>query len=109
MNLNITPILQAVIDLLAAIVLCCVIPWIRAKTTSAQQQNADKVIKVLVQAAEQMFGGGHGAEKLEFVRNRLAEYGYNVDAEEIESAVWEYINNLPTLYVEPEKVETVNE
>lgn len=88
-NIDLTPFFQALIGLLAAVITCFVIPWIHARTTEAQQRNLRAVVRVLVYAAEQMFGGGAGEQKLNFVREQLQERGYDVDLEAIEAAVRE--------------------
>lgn len=88
-NIDLTPFFQALIGLLAAAITCFVIPWIHARTTEAQQKNLKAVVRVLVYAAEQMFGGGAGEQKLNFVREQLQERGYDVDLEAIEAAVRE--------------------
>ena len=91
--IDLTPIINAIIALLGAIITVKVIPWIKAKTTNEQQATLKAVVKTLVFAAEQMYGAGHGSEKLEFVCERLRLSGYDVDKVEIEAAVGEYINN----------------
>ena len=93
MNINLTPIIQAFIALLAALITYRLIPWIRQRTTEAQQGAMRAAVKVLVFAAEQLYGAGHGAEKLQYVRDRLRENGFDVDVDEIEAAVGEYINS----------------
>lgn len=95
MNINLTPIIQAVIALLAALITYKLIPWIKARTTEAQQANMTAVIKMLVFAAEQIYGANSGAEKLQYVKERLAERGYDIDLPAIESAVAQYINFVP--------------
>lgn len=104
--IDLTPIFQAIIALLAALVTYKLIPWIRSKTDEKQQENLSAVAKVAVYAAEQLFGAGQGAQKLEYAQAVLREAGYDVDTDllraEIESAVY----NLPLWYtggVEPEE------
>lgn len=46
MNIDLTPIIQAIISLIAAIITVRLIPWIRAKTTAAQQDNIRMVVRV---------------------------------------------------------------
>ena len=92
-NINLTPIIQALLALLAALITYRLIPWIKERTTEAQQGNIRAAVKVLVFAAEQLYGAGTGAEKLKYVRDRLREQGYDVDTDEIEAAVAEYINH----------------
>ena len=93
MNINLTPIIQAIIALLAALVTYRLVPWIKARTTAAQQENMRALYKVLVFAAEQLYGAGNGHEKLEYVKDWLEEHGYDVNVAEIEAAVGEYINH----------------
>lgn len=91
MNIDLTPIIQAVIALIAAIITAKVIPWIKAKTTNEQQQFISATIKTLVFAAEQIYGSGFGAEKMEYVMMALKTRGFNVDKEEVEAAVKEHL------------------
>ena len=91
-NINLTPIIQAFLALLAALITYRLIPWIHERTTAAQQGNLRAAVKVLVFAAEQLYGAGNGKEKLHYVRERLLEQGYEVDVNEIEGAVAEYLN-----------------
>jgi len=90
--INLTPIFQAVIALLAALITYRLIPWIKARTTNEQQMMIKAVIRTLVFAAEQMYGAGHGADKLEWVKNQLAAAGFDVDIADIESTVYEELN-----------------
>lgn len=99
--IDLTPIINAIIALIAAIISVKVIPWIKAKTTNEQQATLKAVVKTLVFAAEQTWGAGHGNEKLDFVIEQLRIKGYTVDRLEIEAAVGEYINNIsPTVIVD---------
>lgn len=91
-NIDLTPIVEAMIALLAALISCRLLPWIKANTTQTQQENLRALVKVLVFAAEQIYGAGHGSEKLQYVQKWLAEHGYNVDVAEIEAAVGRYLN-----------------
>lgn len=93
MNINLTPIIQAILALLAALVTYRLIPWIKERTTAEQQNNIRAAVKVFVFAAEQLYGAGKGKEKMEYVRDRLRENGFDVDIDEIEAAVGEYINH----------------
>ena len=87
--IDLTAILQALIGLVAALVTAYVIPWIKAKTTTEQRAMLLGVTRTLVYAAEQLYGPGAGAEKLEYVRARLVARGFDIDAAAIEAAVRE--------------------
>lgn len=95
--INLTPIFEAVIALLAALITYKLIPWIKSKTTATQQANLRAAVKMLVFAAEQLYGANKGAEKLRYVKDKLAEKGYSVDADAIEAAVAQYLNYVPEL------------
>lgn len=86
-RIDLTPILQAVIALLAALVTYKVIPWIKARTNAAQFALLGAVVKTAVAAAEQVYGAGGGTDKMAYVKEYLAGLGYDVDVETIEAAV----------------------
>ena len=96
MNINLTPIIEALIGLFAALITYRLIPWIKAKTSNEQQMYIKTLIRTAVYAAEQIYNsGGQGKKKMEYVRNWLMGKGYDVDTAEIEAIVSEYINNSP--------------
>lgn len=94
MNINLTPIIQAIIGLLAAIITYKLIPWIKARTTESQQKQIKAVIRIAVFAAEQIIGAGNGKAKLDYAQKWLADHGYDVSIEEIEATVYEELNIL---------------
>lgn len=94
---NITPIIEAVFALIAAIVTAIIVPYIKSRTTAQQQTQIAEWVRIAVTAAEQLYkGSGRGAEKKAYVLDWLHEHGVTVDESKldamIESAVYE-INN----------------
>lgn len=87
--IDLTPILQAVIALAAALITAFVIPWIKSKTTLEQRNLLLSVITSLVYAAEQIYGAGHGDAKLAYVVEQLKKRGLTVDIAAIEAIVKE--------------------
>ena len=92
--MNITPIIEAVITLIIAIVTAFFIPFIKSKTTVAQQNALMAMVRIAVAAAEQLYkGSGLGKQKKEFVVDWLDMHGFTVDFGKldimIESAVYE--------------------
>lgn len=85
--IDLTPIFQAVLALLAALITYKLVPWIKARTTDQQQQNLVAAAKIAVYAAEQIFGSGHGEEKLQYAIDALKRAGYNVDTQLVREAV----------------------
>ena len=94
MTIDLTPIIQALIGLLATIITVKVIPWIKAKTTNEQQAIIRATVRTLVFAAEQLFGAGNGEAKLEFVMEQLRLKGISADRNEVEAVVKEFLNTI---------------
>ena len=86
-KIDLTPIFQAVIALLAAIITRKLIPWIKSKTTEKDQANLSAVARIAVYAAEQIYGAGHGDEKLDYAVEKLREWGFDLDAGLLKAAV----------------------
>jgi len=101
--IDITPILEALIGLVAAIITVKVIPWIKAKTTNEQQTLMRATIRTLVFAAEQLYGAGKGEEKLNYVVDQLLAQGIVVNRAEIEAAVQEHLNKNREIQAETPK------
>ena len=89
--IDLTPIFQAVLGVLAALITQKLVPWIQARTTAQQQEMLRAAVSVAVYAAEQLYGAGAGKEKLMYVKGQLAKKGYKIDIDEIEAAVRELI------------------
>ena len=89
--IDLTPIFEAILALLAALVTYKLIPWIKARTTAEQQALLSATVKTLVYAAEQLYGAGKGQEKLAYVEEQLLARGFTVDNAAIEAMVREMI------------------
>ena len=87
--IDLTPLFQALIGILATLITHKLIPWIQARTTAQHQEMLRAAVSVAVYAAEQLYGAGAGKEKLMYVKGQLAKKGYKVDIDEIEAAVRE--------------------
>lgn len=105
-GIDLTPIFQALIALLASIITIKVIPWIKARTTAQQQEMLRATVSVAVYAAEQLYGTGKGHEKLMYVKGQLARKGYHVDIDEIEAAVQDLSMNQGKISI-PEKPKNI--
>lgn len=83
-NIDLTPIFQALIILVAALITRYVVPWIKAKTTLDQRREIRDLVSILVFAAEKLYtGSGRGEEKLAWVQARLDAHGYKLDTDEL--------------------------
>lgn len=105
MNIDLTPIFQAIIALLAALVTYKLVPWIKARTTESQQALLSATVRTLVYAAEQLYGAGQGTKKLDYVIAELEQRGFTADRAEIEAAVAEQLN-MVTITTEETEEET---
>lgn len=87
-TIDLTPICEAIIALLAAVITMYLIPWIKSKTNEQQQAYIHAAVKVAVYAAEKLYGAGNGALKLAYAQ-RILEDNYNIklDAHKISAAV----------------------
>ena len=96
--IDITPIMEAIITLVFLCITTFLIPYIKSKTTSAQQEQIQAWVNIAVMAAEQLIqGSGKGTEKKEYVIKWLNEHNITFDAEKldamIEAAVYKLTNN----------------
>lgn len=96
--IDITPIMEAIITLVFLCITTFLIPYIKSKTTSAQQEQIQAWVNIAVMAAEQLIqGSGKGTEKKEYVIKWLNKYNITFDAEKldamIEAAVYKLTNN----------------
>ncbi len=85
MNELIISLLSAILAALGGWVVKNLIPYIKSKTTLAQQEKINGWVKTAVTAAEQMKREpGSGDEKFAFVRDFLLKMGVDLSEDEIE-------------------------
>lgn len=85
---DITPIVEALFALLAAVVAYILIPYIKSKTTVEQQQTINGWVRIAVAAAEQIYDGeGRGAEKKQYVIGFLADKGFKLDEGSVDAMI----------------------
>lgn len=86
--IDITPIINAVIALIGALIGAFLIPWIRSKTTAEQRSDLLAWVKIAVAAAEQIYiGVGRGEEKKQYVLDFLEAKGMTIDEESVDAAI----------------------
>lgn len=85
---DITPIVEAVLALIAVLITTVVIPYVKARTSSQQQQEINEWVKIAVAAAEQIYTGqGRGVEKKKFVLDWLEDHDVKVDMDRIDAMI----------------------
>jgi len=87
--IDLTPLFQVLIGLLATLITTKAVPWFNARTNAQQQQNAAAMVRTFVFAAEQMYKTQSGDFKRKYVEDQLRRAGFTVDRNEIEAAVRE--------------------
>lgn len=86
-TIDLTQIILAAITLIGAIIARYLIPWIKGKLNDQQSEMLNGMIRVAVFAAEQIFNSSEGKAKKEYVKNLLAENGWNVDLALVDAAI----------------------
>ena len=93
--MNITPVVNAVIALVAAVITAFVIPWIKSKTTAAQREEINAWVKTAVTAAEQIFTEpGMGKAKKAYVLKFLEEKNLKIDEESVNLMIESAVKNM---------------
>jgi F0F1-type ATP synthase membrane subunit a len=99
MQVEITAIIEAVAVLVAAVVTVVVVPYIKSKTTTGQQERINAWVRVAVAAAEQIYNSaGQGEKKKSYVLAFLKSHGITLDEQRvnvlIEAAVYALNNGI---------------
>lgn len=84
---NLTPVIEAVIALIAALISAFVIPWIKRNTTAQDRDDFLRWVEIAVAAAEQLFVSTQGKEKKKYVIAFLEEKGYTWSESELNAAI----------------------
>ena len=98
-TIDITPVLQAVITLIAVIISAFIIPWIKSKVSVSQWTDLTVYAETFVKCAEMIFKGTSlGKDKKKYVLEKLTELcekkGLKFSLDEIEAAVEEAVKNM---------------
>jgi len=87
-NINLQPIISAVIALIAALITTFLIPYIKGKISKQQYDRLLEAVRIAVAAAEQIFTSPQsGADKKQYVQEFLAAQGYDVSQQEIDTMI----------------------
>ena len=83
--------------ILGTLITIHVVPWLKAR-------NLYDAAVIAVEAAEALYGRGHGEEKLKAALDSLAERGYDIDSNRVIDAVraaWKELDQ--AMYMDGEK------
>ncbi len=107
--MDITPVVNAVIALIAAVVTAFVIPWVKSKTTAAQREEIEAWVRIAVTAAEQIYSGvGKGKEKKKYVLDFLAEKNLKIDEESVDLMIESAVKEINDTFNAPENIHVVS-
>ena len=109
--IDLTPIMEAIIALVAAVITAFVIPWLKGKIDADKLEKIELWVTVAVEAAEQLYvGSGRGAEKKAYVVQFLQEKGFTIDPDSLDKLIEAAVFNLPEYIglIEAEGEKTTN-
>ena len=94
--IDLTPIMEAIIDLVVAVITAFVIPWLKGKIDADKLEQIKLWVTVAVEAAEQLYNGtGRGEEKKAYVVKFLQEKGFTIDPDSLDKLIEAAVFNLP--------------
>jgi len=85
--INITPIVEAFLALLATLITVFVIPWIKKKIGAENMSEFLAWVDIAVAAAEQLFDSTDGAAKKQYVAVFLESKGFKLDTQALDNAI----------------------
>lgn len=94
--IDLTPIVEAIAALAAAIITAFVIPWLKGKIDADKLEKIKLWVTVAVEAAEQIYvGSGRGEEKKAYVVQFLQGKGFTIDPDSLDRLIEAAVFNLP--------------
>ena len=84
---DITPVLQAMVALIAALIGAVVVPWLRAKIGAEKMAELLRWVEIGVAAAEQLHSHTDPVKKKNYVREFLKKKGFDVDTDDVDNAI----------------------
>ena len=94
--IDLTPIMEAIIALVVAVITAFVIPWLKGKIDADKLEQIKLWVTVAVEAAEQLYNGtGRAEEKKAYVVKFLQEKGFTLDPDSLDKLIEAAVFNLP--------------
>ena len=95
-KIDLTPIVQALISLMAALITIKVIPYIKSKTSANTMAMLNTAAKIAVGAAEQIYKHGDNEKKIKYALKSVIEYmeneGFHVNYNVAKAAIEREVN-----------------
>ena len=93
--IDLTPIVNAIIALIAAAISVFLIPWIKEKIEAEKLEQIMGWVTIAVEAAEQIYReSGMGEKKKAYVRDFLAKKGCTLDTDSVDAMIESAVLNL---------------
>ncbi len=90
-NIDLTPVIEALITLISAVITLFVIPKVtqclKERLSAEQRESLKEWVKIAVAAAEQLYGSKTGQQKKEYVISFLLSKGIVVDVDEVTALI----------------------
>ena len=87
MNIDLTPLIEALIAALAAAAMYYFVPWIKSKTTASQREDLLAWVEIAVAAAQQLHYQSSGEQRLQHALKVLADEGFDINDRAVRSAI----------------------
>ena len=85
--IDLTPLINAFIAVLAAFLTPRIISWLVARTDAENRARMREWVKIAVAAAEQIYDAADGDKKKAYVVNFLQTHGFDVDFDSLDNAI----------------------
>jgi len=85
--IDLTPIANAIIAVVAVAITAYLVPWIKNRTTVAQRENIQEWVRIGCAAAEQLYNSGQIQNRKAYVLQFLAQRKLKVNMDELDKLI----------------------
>lgn len=85
--IDLTPIINAIIALLAAVAIRYFVPWLKEHTTAEQRSNLEAWAAIATAAAQQLYHQQDGASRKEYAQLIMTEHGFDINEPKVDAAI----------------------
>lgn len=108
--INLTPLFEAVIKLIFALVAIKILPLLREKLDDAQEARLANIVHIAVYAAEKLYGSGHGEQKLSYAEFLIRDkFGIKIDMNTLVAMINAEIKQMELLEMPETEIDTAPE
>lgn len=85
--IDLTPIFNALILLISALLTAFLVPWIKSNLTAKQTEQLMKWAEIAAAAAQQLYWDMDGETRKQHALELLAEKGFDINSTEVQNAL----------------------